>query len=99
MALPDAISEATEPGGVGRTMTCLFIGGTANGQRICVPDGMHYFRVSSGNFGTEYRAEQLASPSRRYTVFVENHLTLDEAMRLLLDYYRPQTDFANLPEK
>lgn len=80
-------------------MICLFIGGAANGKRLNVPDDMNYFRVPYGSFGTEYRREQLASPSRRYVVFVENHLTLDTAMQALIDYYHPQTDFANLPEK
>lgn len=79
-------------------MNCLFIGGAANGKRINVPDDMTSFRVSYGNFGTEYRREHLASPSRRWVVFVENHLTLDEAMRLLIDCYHPQDQFATLPE-
>lgn len=90
MALPDAISKATEPGDAGRMMTCLFIGGSADGQRISVPEGMTYFRVDRGGFGTEYRRERLASPSQQYVVFVENHLTLDAAMRALLDNYRPR---------
>lgn len=108
MSIPDSFSKATEPGGVGRTTTCLFIGGSADGQRISVPDYMTWFRVTNGKYDEEqdrvidydeYRREQLASPLRRYVVFIENSLTLDVALRLLINCYRPQTDFVTLPEK
>lgn len=108
MAHPDVNSKATEPGGVGRTVTCLFIGGSADGERITVPEGMTWFRVTNGKYDEEqdrvidydeYRRERLATPSECYVVFVENSITLSMAMRLLIDCYHPQTDFVNLPEK
>lgn len=87
----------------------LFIGGSADGQRIDVPDGMTMFRVAIEERYDEgedcvikyeiYRRERLASPSQQYIVFVKDSLTIDAALRALVDCYHPQTDFATLPEK
>lgn len=96
MAFPDAFSKATELGDVGRTTTCLFIGGSANGRHISVLDGTTCIRVPKVNCGgeqdsvfgyDEYRHEQLASPTQRYSVFIEKGLTLDTAMQALINNY------------
>lgn len=69
-------------------MTCLFIGGVSDGQRIAVPDSVSTYRAPHGNCYDTYRIQRLASPVQRYQVFVEEHLTLDDAMRMLIDSYQ-----------
>lgn len=72
-------------------MTCLFIGGYADGRRISVPDQSNSSRYRiprTGGGYDEYRREQLASSSQRFTVFVYHRLTPTEAMQMLIDGYR-----------
>lgn len=71
-------------------MNYLFIGGCVDGQRINMPDNFTNCRIPHAEGYDEYRVERLSSPSQSYTVYVENHLTLSSAMKLLIDNYVPK---------
>jgi hypothetical protein len=81
-------------------MTYLFIGGHADGKRLAVPDGVSVYRyfhkplskVTPSEFGPEpetvmYRAEKFQANNMVIKVFVEKSLTIEDALRMMVENY------------
>jgi hypothetical protein len=67
----------------------LLIGGANDGERHFIPDSLTYYRTAKG---VEYRREHWRANAIDITVFVEVHITIEEALRLMIANYRRGRD-------
>jgi len=79
--------------------SCLFIGGIADGQWCMVPSNAEQWRyskegkeineVSREIIVNTYKRMQVTDGSERWSVFVFEQLSNDEAMRMFIENYHP----------